>query len=94
MTNIIDLKLHFRIFSCGLKTVLAERLHELKFPGSSTMRADCRTGAWNVRRTRRTCYIDHVAPYLTTWFVRLRVRIRSGHYFFFPVSLRVCMRVL
>ena len=38
------LKLHFRIFSCGLKTVLAECLHELKFPGSSTMRADTVAG--------------------------------------------------
>ena len=40
MTKVLDLKLHFRIFPCGLITILAERLHEFKFPESSTTRAD------------------------------------------------------
>ena len=65
-------------FSCGLIILLAERLHEFKFPGASTIRSNTVVGPepskGNLLQHRSCGPVAH----------RLCVRVRSGHDFFLP----------
>ena len=65
-------------FSYGLKTLLAECLHEFKFPWASTIRSNTVVG----REPSKENLLQHQS--FGPVAHRLRVRVRSGHDFCLP----------